>query len=131
MDGAAPVDDVSRQVPGSAEMPLWHVTIVLAGPEVDADGLRLGLERLLAEQPFLASARYGRDRVEIRYWDEAEDVDDAAAMALRIWPEHRASARLPDWRVVGLEVLEREALRERRERGMVPPTIVLGEVRPL
>lgn len=113
------------------ELPLWHVTVVLAGEPVHPEALIAGLERLQAEQPFLASARYGRDRVEVRYWDEAENVDDAAAMALRIWPEHRDSAGLPEWHVVGLEVLDRETLRERSERGMVPSALVLGEVRPL
>jgi hypothetical protein len=33
--------------------------------------------------------------------------------------------------VVGLEVLDRDTLRERRERGLVPETLVLGEIRPL
>ncbi|WP_461024338.1 hypothetical protein [Thalassiella azotivora] len=107
------------------------MTVVLAGEPVDALALRTGLQALQREQPFLASARYGADRVEVRYWDEAEDVDDAAAMALRIWPEHRESAGLPDWRVVGLEVLDRDTLRERSDRGLVPPALVLGEVRPL
>jgi hypothetical protein len=32
---------------------------------------------------------------------------------MRLWNEHRESARLPDWEVVGLEVVEKE-LRERR-----------------
>ena len=113
------------------ELPIWHVTVVLAGEPVDLRSLVRGLENLLDHQPFLGSARYGRDRVELRYWDEAEDVDDAAAMALRIWPEHRELAGLPDWHVVGLEVLDRDTLRERRERGLVPETLVLGEIRPL
>ncbi|MFP5348151.1 MAG: hypothetical protein ACLGIA_14135 [Actinomycetes bacterium] len=130
MERAGPVDDglPSGQVP---EATLWHVTLVMAGRRVDPEALHAGLERLQGEQPFLASARYGSDRVEIRYWDEAENVDDAAAMALRIWPEHRASAGLPDWHVVGLEVLDRETLHERSERGLVPSALVLGEVRPL
>lgn len=129
MESAVPVDEV---LPGGRrELPLWHVTLVLAGDSVEPDALRAGLERLQSEQPFLASARYGADRVEVRYWDEAENVDDAAAMALRIWPEHRSSAGLPDWHVVGLEVLDRETLHERSDRGLVPAALVLGEVRPL
>jgi len=113
------------------DLPLWHVTVTLAGAPAPVDRLRAGLERLTRQSPFLASARYAVDRVEVRYWDEAENVDDAAAMALRLWGEHRESAGLPDWHVVGLEVLERSALRERGDRGLIPPALVLGEVRPL
>lgn len=113
------------------DLPLWHVTVTYAGCPVDAADLRVGLQRLTQESPFLASARYSNDRVELRYWDEAEDVDDAAAMALRLWSEHRASTGLPAWRVVGLEVLDRETLRSRGERGLVPSGSVLGDVRPL
>ena len=119
--------------PGSAstELSLWHVTVVVSGAAVPVEQLRTALDQLRRQHPFLASVRYAADRVEIRYWDEAEDIDDAAAMALRIWPENRDSAGLPDWRVVGLEVLDRGTLRERSERGLVPPALVLGEVRPL
>ncbi|MFP5336282.1 MAG: hypothetical protein ACLGIV_13320 [Actinomycetes bacterium] len=112
-------------------LPLWHVTVTLAGEPADAPALRAGLERLTEESPFLASARYAGDRVEVRYWDEAENIDDAAAMALRLWHEHRVSAGLPDWHVVGLEVLDRATLRERGDRGAISPALVLGEVRPL
>lgn len=113
------------------ELPLWHVTVTYAGSPVDPDELRGGLQRLTQESPFLASARYAHDRVELRYWDEAEDIDDAAAMALRLWSEHRQSAGLPEWHPVGLEVLDRETLRARGERGLVPAGSVLGEVRPM
>ena len=113
------------------DLPLWHVTVTLAGKPTDSHALRAGLERLTHQSPFLASARYACDRVEVRYWDEAEDIDDAAAMALRLWHEHRESAGLPDWHVVGLEVLDRATLRERGDRGVIPPALVLGEVRPL
>lgn len=125
------VDDTTTGTAGTGQPHMWHVTVVLAGDPVDPAQLRRGLERLQAEQPFLASARYGTDRVEIVYWDEADDIDDAAAMALRIWSEHRDSAGLPDWRIAGLEVLDRDTLRERSDRGLVPPAVVLGEVRPL
>lgn len=113
------------------ELPLWHVTVTYAGTPVDPCALREGLQRLTQESPFLASARYAADRVELRYWDEAEDIDDAAAMALRLWNEHRVSAGLPPWRAVGLEVLDRETVRTRGERALVPAGSVLGEVRPL
>jgi hypothetical protein len=111
--------------------PLWHVTVTLAGEPADREQVRLGLEQLVRERPFLESARYGDDRAELRYWDEAEDVDDAAAMALRLWADHRDSAGLPPWTVVGLEVLDRGTVRERGARGLVAPALVLGDVRPL
>ena len=31
---------------------------------------------------------------------------DAASLALRMWNEHRTTADLPDWKVVGLEVVD-------------------------
>ena len=113
------------------ELKLWHVTVTFAGDCVPPAELRSGLERLAAERPFLVSARYGADRAEVTYWDEAEDVDDAAALALRLWADHRDSAGLPPWRAVGLEVLDRGTVHERGERGLIPQGLVLGEVRPL
>lgn len=114
------------------EPALWHVTVTFAGEATDPARLRSGLERLSHERPFLVSARFAADRVEIRYWDEADDVDDAAAMALRLWADHRESAGLPAWRAVGLEVLDRGTVHERGERNsLIPPPLVLGEVRPL
>lgn len=116
------------------EPALWHVTVTFAGVPVDPAALRSGLEQLAHERPFLVSARYAADRVEIRYWDEADDVDDAAALALRLWADHRESSGLPDWRAVGLEVLDRGTVHERGERSeasLIPSTLVLGEVRPL
>jgi hypothetical protein len=41
---------------------------------------------------------------------------DVASLALRLWTEHRESAGLPSWEVVGLEVVEK-ALRDRRGGG--------------
>ena len=44
---------------------------------------------------------------------------DVASLAMRLWNEHRDSANLPRWEVVGLEVLEkdlRDARRPRRRR---------------
>src|SRR3712207_8690624 len=41
------------------------------------------------------------------------DVDDAAALALRLWGDHRVSCELPGWREVGLEVLNRDTVRAR------------------
>ena len=57
--------------------------------------MRSALERLAHERPFLLSARYAADRAELRYWEEARDLEDAAALALRLWGEHRLTADLP------------------------------------
>src|SRR3954464_340261 len=93
---------------------------------VDSTTLRDALERLPAERPFMVSMRYGLDRAELRYWDEAEDVDDAAALALRLWGEHRMSCQLPAWRVVGLEVLNRETVRARGAGRPANPLVAAG-----
>ena len=87
---------------------MWHVTLTLGGEPVERQEVRWALERLSQERPFLVSARYAGDRAELRYWEQADCLDDAAAMALRLWGEHRASADLPPWHVVGLEVVDRE-----------------------
>ncbi|WP_432540929.1 hypothetical protein [Kineococcus sp. SYSU DK002] len=94
---------------------LWSVTLTVAGQACEVTEVRAGLDRLLAERPFLSSVRYSATRAELRYWDEARDVDDAAAMALRLWPEHRGSARLPDWSVVGVEVVDRDTVEHRAQ----------------
>ncbi len=116
--------------PDLGEPALWHVTLTVAGDPVDAAELRDALEQLAAERPFMVSMRYGLDRAELRYWDEAEEIDDAAALALRLWGDHRASAHLPDWRVVGLEVLDRATMLARGEEHTTSPLVAAG-VRPL
>lgn len=92
---------------------LWHVTVTVAGPAVDEDEVYEALERLSIEHPFMLSALYAEDRAEVRYWEEAPNVHDALALALRLWGEHRVSAGLPCWSVVGLEVVDRETFRGR------------------
>src|SRR4051794_17098671 len=61
-------------------LPLWHVTLTVSGDPFDIEALRHGLDRLVEERPFMLSVRYDAFRAELRYWDEAEDVDDAAAL---------------------------------------------------
>jgi len=96
---------------------MWHVTLTLAGDPQDAIGVRAGLEQLATDHPFLLSGRYAADRAEVRYWDEALDVQDAATMALRMWGEYRESVGLPDWEVVGLEVIDQPTFHGRGQRG--------------
>ena len=104
------------EAPGGERM--WHVTITVAGCAVDLASVRAALERLAHDHPFLLSGRYGPDRAELRYWEQARDLHDAAAMALRLWGEHRESAGLPPWAIVGLEVVDRDTYRFRgRSKG--------------
>ncbi len=107
-------------------MPLWHVTLTVSGDPVPGPLLRAALERLVEERPFMLAVRYAEDRAELRYWDEAEDVDDAAALALRIWGDHRASCGLPPWRVVGVEVIDRDTVHARGADRPQTPLIVAG-----
>jgi hypothetical protein len=114
------------------ELPqLWHVTLIVGGAAVASDEVRAGLERLAHERPFLLSARYGCDRVELRYWEEAECLEDAAALALRLWGEHRGSAGLPAWSVSGLEVLDRDTFQWRLRLPLAPTALApAGGIRP-
>jgi hypothetical protein len=94
---------------------LWHVTVTVAGAPMEPLIVRGALHRLSEQRPFLSALRFNSERAEIIYWDEADTLVDAASLALRLWNEHRESARLPSWEVVGLEVLERD-LKHSREQ---------------
>ena len=121
------VDEVV--VPGERHT-LWHVTVTMAGDACGLDEVGEALRQLSLERPFMLSARYGPDRAEVRYWEEASCLDDAAALGLRLWGEHRTSAGLPDWRVVGLEVVERETFHWRARTGPTPALVPAGDIRP-
>jgi hypothetical protein len=108
---------------------LWHVTLTVAGQEVEPLIVRNALRRLNEQRPFLHSLKYAGGRAEVQYWEEALDLLDASSLALRVWNEHRDSAGLPRWEVVGLEVLERQVF---LSRGMDHKTMVdLHDVTPL
>jgi hypothetical protein len=92
---------------------LWHVTVTVGGASMDTSLVKEALERLSSEQPFLLSGRYDSDRAEVRYWEEAPECADAAALALRLWGEHRATAGLPAWQVLGVEVVDRQVFQRR------------------
>ena len=94
---------------------LWHVTLTLGGHAEDVVAVCAALNRLAAEQPFIKGGRYSGDRVELEYWEEADGCEDAAALALRLWGEHRETAGLPPWSVLGLEVVEQDTLVQREE----------------
>ncbi|KOG40758.1 hypothetical protein [Streptomyces resistomycificus] len=104
-----------------ADLPrLWHVTLSVSGEETPLKEVRRGLEQLAHDHPFLLTSRYANDHAEIRYWEEARDLHDAAAVALRLWGEHRRTAELPPWEIVGLEVIDRETYHHRLAEGYGP-----------
>ena len=91
----------------------WHVTLTLAGEPSEPLIIRGAMQRLNDERQFLDSVISNGHSVEIQFWDEGENMLDVASLAMRLWNEHRESARLPDWEVVGLEIVEKD-LRDRR-----------------
>ncbi|GAA3064302.1 hypothetical protein GCM10020000_54870 [Streptomyces olivoverticillatus] len=92
----------------------------VSGTEAPPTEVRRALEQLAHDHPFLLTSRYATDHAEIRYWEEARDLHDAAAVALRLWGEHRSTARLPPWEIVGLEVIDRETYHQRIAEGHGP-----------
>lgn len=113
-----------------AAVALWHVTLTMSGCAVATESLRPALDQLVHQRPFMLSVRYASDRAELRYWDEAENLDDVAALALRLWGDHRGSAGLPAWTVVGLEVLDRATMHRRGLDRSSSPLVAAG-VAPL
>ncbi|WP_329217275.1 hypothetical protein OG352_14675 [Streptomyces sp. NBC_01485] len=104
-----------------ADLPrLWHVTLSVSGEEAPVAEVRRALEQLAHDHPFLLTSRYAGDHAEIRYWEEARDLHDAAAVALRLWGEHRQTAGLPPWEIVGLEVIDRQTYHQRIAEGYGP-----------
>ena len=104
--------------------PFWHVTLTVAGSPVPEPDIRVGLERLSHDHPFLLSGRYGVDRAEVRYWEEGPDAATVVRLALALWDEHRQSSDLPDWEVVGVEVLDRETFHRRGRVSLSPVSLV-------
>lgn len=100
---------------------MWHVTLTVCGDTEAPEDVRAALERLADERPFLLSGRYGSERAELSYWEEAEDCGDACALALRLWGEHRRTAGLPAWSVCGLEVLSRQEYMRRDTAKLAEP----------
>ena len=100
---------------------LWHVTLMVGGERHAVEDVRAALERLSDERGFMLSGRYGAQLAEFSYWDEAADLADVAALALRLWGEHRSSAGLPAWSVCGLEVLSRDEYQRRDHLPLVEP----------
>ncbi|OON80815.1 hypothetical protein [Streptomyces tsukubensis] len=131
-DGAeASVPEQQRAAARPTELPrLWHVTLSVSGGRAPLPEVRRGLEQLAHDHPFLLTSRYADDHAEIRYWEEARDLHDAAAVALRLWGEHRQSACLPPWEIVGLEVIDRDTYHQRIAEGYGPPPATPVGVHP-
>ena len=104
--------------------PFWHVTLTVAGEPVSEPEIRLALDHLSHDHPFLLSGRYGVDRAEVRYWEEAPDAGTVASLALRLWDDHKASSLLPDWHVVGVEVVDRDTFHTRGRTPLAPVSLV-------
>jgi hypothetical protein len=93
---------------------LWHVTLVAGGAPVAEAAVVEALERLSSQWPFLLQGRYSSERIELRYWEEAPDIETAFTLAVTLWRDHQRSAVLPaQWDVQGVEVNER-SLHQRR-----------------
>ncbi|WP_069172765.1 hypothetical protein [Streptomyces griseus] len=130
-----PTDPTSEQEPVATDgegvrSRLWHITLSVSGSETPLKEVRRGLEQLAHDHPFLLTSRYANDHAEVRYWEEARDLHDAAAVALRLWGEHRSSAGLPPWEIVGLEVIDRETYHQRIAEGYGPPPAAPVGVHP-
>ncbi|MCX3064338.1 hypothetical protein [Streptomyces beihaiensis] len=118
---AARADDAAGSGKERDEGPrLWHITLSVSGTATPLAEVRRGLEQLAHDHPFLLTSRYAEDHAEIRYWEEARDLHDAAAVALRLWGEHRRTSRLPPWEIVGLEVIDRQTYHHRIAEGQGP-----------
>lgn len=96
---------------------LWHITVTVGGEPNSVPDTHAALCRLQEERPFIDSMRYDETRAELSYWEEGATMLDAASLALRLWNEHRESAQLPTWKVIGLEVLERGVYQVRQLTG--------------
>jgi hypothetical protein len=139
-DAGRPQDDGGPQLNGAARPApegerreasrLWHITLSVSGAEAPLKEVRRSLEQLAHDHPFLLTSRYANDHAEIRYWEEARDLHDAAAVALRLWGEHRSTAKLPPWEIVGLEVIDRETYHQRVAEGYGPPPAAPVGVHP-
>lgn len=76
--------------------------------------VRAAMQRLDEQRPFLDSVRATESTAELQFWDEGETLLDVASLAMRLWNEHRDSAKLPRWEVVGLEIIEKDVHKARR-----------------
>lgn len=125
MAGTASIHGTGSVAP---QPPLWHVRLTLAGQPYELAEVEAAMHRLDEQARFLTAIRYDRRHAEVTYWDEGEVLEDVAALALRLWVDNQDEADLPDWRPVGLQVLDRETF---LAKGLGEPTsAITGDVRP-
>ncbi len=91
---------------------LWHVTVQLCGEPAPTEQLGPALQSLCDRDPMNMAARYAADRAELQFWDEGPELGPVAVEAARLWQSSRADMGLPDWSLVGLEVLEQGPWRQ-------------------
>jgi hypothetical protein len=127
-----PADAILTDATAPHESRLWRVCVSVTGAAVPVAQIRAALERLGHHHPFLLEARYADDRAELRYWEEGPDAQTVAALAGALWELHRVSAGLPDWQVVGIEVVDRATVHERDHRPAAPHAhlVPAGVLRP-
>jgi hypothetical protein len=123
-----PLTRLPKDVDGALE--LWFVKVTVGGDRLSPMRVKRALEQLSVERAFLASARFDRDRAEVRYWDECGDAEEAVRQALSLWGNDEVFAELPGWRVMGLEVVDRATARRLWDRGDLPRVFALGEILP-
>jgi hypothetical protein len=104
----------------------WHVRVTVAGDAVEPLLVRSALQRLSEERPFLESVSFTGSSAQLEFWDQGDSMLDVASLALRLWNEHRDSAGLPRWEVVGLEVVEKTV----KETGGGGRPLDVGSVSP-
>ena len=70
--------------------------------------------------------------IAVRWTIKPGHEQEVLDLAVGLWREHRDSADLPDWEVVGVEVIDRETFHRRgRHLGHGPGLIAAGGVSPL
>jgi hypothetical protein len=109
---------------------MWFVKVTLGGDSLDPEMLRITLEKLALERPFVVSVRYDGGRAEVRYWDEADAADAVARQAVSLWADDEVIEQLPGWSFLDLEVCDRPTARRQWDRGDHPRVAALGEVLP-
>lgn len=100
----------------SHEPRYWRVTVTVSGEPMEPLMVRAALLRLAYEHPFMDSTVYTDREAELVFLDQGEKIDQIAQLATTLWEEHRVSAGLPDWEVLGVEVVENGLFEARQTR---------------
>jgi hypothetical protein len=110
--------------------PLWFVKVTIGGAPLGVTYVREQLEKLSVDRAFVLSVRYDFNHADVRYWDECEDADEAVDQALNLWGDDEVPARLPGWRITGMEVTDRATAQRQCDHGDHPRVFALGEILP-